>query len=236
MDESLDLEDDPSFSGSAVWHALETSEIFANLETSPADGLSSAQAQARLKTFGPNELVETQRPGLYRLILDQFNNFIVILLILASIVSALFGDYVEAAAILAIVLLNATFGVIQERRAEQELDALRELSAPEAHLIRDGHRQTLPARELVPGDLVLLEAGNYVPADLRLVETANLRVLEAPLTGESVPVEKDARVVLRQAVALGDRANTAFSGTLVSYGRGRGVVVSTGMSSAVQSQ
>jgi Ca2+-transporting ATPase len=232
MEEPLDIEDDPS-SSSAVWHALETSEIFTNLDTSPEDGLSSDQARARLEKFGPNELAEAQRPGLYRLILDQFNNFIVILLILASIVSALFGDYVEAAAILAIVLLNATFGVIQERRAEQELEALRKLSAPEAHLIRDGHRQSLPARDLVPGDLVLLEAGNYVPADLRLVETANLRILESALTGESAPVEKEAEVVLRQAVALGDRANTAFSGTLISYGRGKGVVVSTGMNTQI---
>jgi Ca2+-transporting ATPase len=163
------------------------------------------------------------------MLLDQFNNFIVIILIVASAVSALIGDYVEAGAILAIVILNAVLGVIQERRAEEALAALRRMAAPEAHVIRDGHRLVVAARELVPGDIVLLEAGNYIPADLRLVESANLKIEEAALTGESVAVEKDARVTLRQDVALGDRRNTAFMGTLVTYGRGRGVVTSTGM-------
>lgn len=231
-EESIDFKDGSHIS-SEVWHTLESSEIISSLDTSADNGLSSAQALARFKKHGPNEIHEAPRPGLFRLVLDQFNNFIVILLIVASLVSALFGDYVEAAAIMAIVILNATFGVVQERRAEQELEALRKLSAPEAHLIRDGHRQSLPARQLVPGDLILLEAGNYVPADLRLVETANLRILESALTGESVPVDKDAQVVLGQAEALGDRANTAFSGTLVSYGRGKGVVVSTGMNTQI---
>jgi len=130
---------------------------------------------------------------------------------------------------MAIVLLNAVLGVVQERRAEEALAALRRMAAPEAHVIRDGHRLVIPARELVPGDVVLLEAGNYIPADLRLTETANLRIEEAALTGESQAVDKDARITLRQDVSLGDRRNTAFMGTLVTYGRGRGVVVSTGM-------
>jgi Ca2+-transporting ATPase len=119
---------------------------------------------------------------------EQFNNFVVILLIIAAIISAALGDYVESAAIIAIVILNATLGVVQERRAEQELAALRKLAAPDADVIRDGSREVLPAQMLVPGDLVLLEAGNYVPADIRLIEAVNLRVEEAALTGESVPV------------------------------------------------
>jgi Ca2+-transporting ATPase len=167
------------------------------------------------------------------MVLEQFNSFLVIILIVAALVSALLGDYIEAAAILAIVILNAILGVVQQRRAEQELAALRRLAAPEAQVIRDGHRVVLPARELVPGDVVLLEAGNYVPADLRLMETVNLRIEEAALTGESVAVEKDARVVLGQEISLGDRLNTAFMGTLVSYGRGRGIVVSTGMTTQI---
>ena len=182
-----------------------------------------------MRQDGPNELPESPRPAFWRMVLDQFNNFIVIILIVASVVSAVLGETIDAAAIMAIVLLNAVLGVVQERRAEEALAALRRLAAPEAQVVRDGHRQTIAGRLLVPGDIVLLEAGNYVPADVRLFETANLRIEEAALTGESVAVQKDAKVVLSQDVTLGDRLNTAFMGTLVSYGRGKAVVVSTGM-------
>jgi Ca2+-transporting ATPase len=212
-----------------VWHALEVSDVLPALGTSPQRGLTSEEAARRLERHGPNELTEKPRPTFWSLLWDQLNNFIVIVLIAAGIVSAVLGDYIEAAAILAIVVLNAILGVVQESRAEQALAALRRMAAPDAQVIRDGHRQSLPARVLVPGDVVLLEAGNFVPADLRLVETVNLRIEEAALTGESVAVEKDARVVLRQDVPLGDRLNTAFMGTVVAYGRGRGLVVTTGM-------
>jgi Ca2+-transporting ATPase len=191
--------------------------------------LSSTEAEKRFEQYGPNELEEAPRPGFWRMVLDQFNNFIVIFLIVASVISALLGDHVEAIAIMAIVVLNAILGVIQEHRAEEALAALRKLAAPEAQVVRNGQRQSIPAVQLVPGDIVILEAGNYVPADLRLLETANLRIEEASLTGESEAVEKDAEIVLRQDVPLGDRRNTAFSGTLVAYGRGRGITVSTGM-------
>ena len=219
--------------GGEVWHALEASKVVRALQTSPTRGLTTEQVARRVVEYGPNELIEPPRPTLWRMILEQFNNFIVIVLIVASIVSALLGDYIEAGAIMAIVLLNALLGVIQEHRAEEALAALQRLAAPEAHVIRDAHRQAVPARDLVPGDVVLLGVGNYVPADLRLVETVNLKIDEAALTGESVPVQKDARVVLTQDEVLGDRRNTAFSGTLVSYGRGRGVVVSTGMNTQI---
>jgi Ca2+-transporting ATPase len=233
----LSTEDNPSSTqplesivdGSDIWHALEASSVVHALRTSPNKGLTSREAEKRLAEFGPNELTEADRPSLLKMVLEQFNNFIVIVLIIAALLSAVLGDYVEATAILAIVILNAILGVVQERRAEEALAALRRLAAPEAQVIRDGHRRTIPARELVPGDVVFLESGNYIPADLRLVETVNLRIEEAALTGESVPVSKDARLVLTQDQALGDRRNTAFSGTLVSYGRGSGVVVSTGM-------
>ena len=212
-----------------IWHALEASEVVQALQTDPKRGIESSQAARRISTFGMNVLAEAPRPSIWSRIFEQFNNFIVLVLIAAAVVSALLGDYIEAIAIMAIVLLNAALGVIQEQRAEEALAALRKLAAPDAQVIRDGHRQTVPAPELVPGDVVLLEAGNYVPADLRLMETVNLRVDEAALTGESVPVSKQARLVLTQDQALGDRRNTAFSGTLVTYGRGKGVVVSTGM-------
>ncbi len=225
------LANDPN--GGDVWHALKASEVVRTLQTSPQRGLTSAAAAQRLEDFGPNELAEPPRPSLWRMILEQFNNFIVIVLIVAAVVSAIVGDYIEAGAILAIVLLNAGLGVRQEYHAEQALAALRRLAAPEASIIRDGHRQAVPARELVPGDVVLLDVGNFVPADLRLVETYNLKVEEAALTGESVPVPKDARVVLTMDEALGDRRNTAFSGTVVAYGRGKGIVVSTGMNTQI---
>jgi Ca2+-transporting ATPase len=162
-------------------------------------------------------------------VVQQFESFVVMMLIVASVVSALLGDYVEAAAIMAIVLLNAIIGVVQESKAEEALAALKKMAAPNASVIRGGSRTTVPSRELVPGDLVILEAGNYVPADVRLVESINLRIDEAALTGESVPVEKQAHVFLEKDIPLGDRLNTAFMGTLITYGRGRGIVVATGM-------
>ena len=221
---------DPTVVSSPVWHALSPDETGRELQSPLEAGLSPDQAARRLAQHGPNELREAPRPGLWHKLLDQFNNFIILILIAAAAISALLGDWVEAAAILAIVVLNAVLGVVQEHRAEQAMAALRKLAAPEAQVVRDGRRQVLRASQLVPGDLVLLEAGNYVPADLRLVEAVNLRVEEAALTGESAAVQKDAQVVLPEAAELGDRTNIAYSGTLVSYGRGRGLVVATGMS------
>lgn len=211
------------------WHTLTAEEILRELATPPETGLTTAEAVRRLSVYGPNQLTEAAGNTFWQMLYAQFNNFIVILLIIASIVSALLGDYVEAAAILAIVVLNATLGVVQDQRAEKALAALQQLAAPEAQVLRDGSRKNIPARELAPGDIVIVEAGNYIPADIRLIEAVNLRIEEAALTGESVPVQKDAGIRLDENIPLGDRRNTAFMGTLVSYGRGRGVVVATGM-------
>jgi Ca2+-transporting ATPase len=210
------------------WHALKAEEVLNHLKVEQR-GLTTAQARERLEQYGPNQLKEAPRPTFLQMLWEQLNNFVVILLIVASLVSALLGDYVEAAAIMAIVVLNAVLGIVQERRAEEALAALKKLAAPDAQVIRDGKRMSIPSYELVPGDIVFLEAGNYVPADIRLLEAVNLRVEEASLTGESLPVQKNAATVLDKNVPLGDRKNTAFMGTLVSYGRGRGVVTSTGM-------
>ena len=215
------------------WHAVDTQEILTLLQTNALQGLKPEAIAERLQRYGTNELMQAPREGLWHLVIEQFNNFIVIVLIVASLISAVLGDYVEAIAILAIVVLNALLGVVQEKRAEEALAALRRLAAPEAHVVRDGHRQTIQVRDLVPGDLVILEAGNYIPADMRLIESANLRIEEASLTGESEAVEKEANVVLEENIPLGDRSNTAFSGTLVAYGRGRGIVVSTGMKTQI---
>ncbi len=210
-------------------YLLSPDEILKQLATPAETGLSTEEAAARLVSHGPNQLEEASQITFWEMLWDQLNNFIVILLLVAAVISALLGDWFEASAIMAIVILNAALGVIQERRAEEALAALRRLAAPEATVIRAGHRLVIPAFELVPGDIVLLEAGNYVPADVRLLEAINLRIEEASLTGESVPVQKDAALQLRGDVPIGDRKNTAFLGTLISYGRGRGVVVSTGM-------
>ncbi len=215
-------------------------EVAKGLQTPLDRGLSSAEAQRRLQEYGPNELRERPRPTIWHLLLEQFSSFVVIILIFAAGLSFAIGlqeyrahgdttEFVEALAILAIVFLNAVLGVIQERRAEEAFAALRKLAAPEARVLRDGHRVTIPARELVPGDLVILEAGNFVPADVRLVESVNLKIDESALTGESMPVNKDAETVLEDEVPIGDRSNSAFMGTTVTYGRGMGLVVATGM-------
>ncbi|GJQ34733.1 MAG: calcium-transporting P-type ATPase, PMR1-type [Anaerolineaceae bacterium] len=210
------------------FHAVTAEETLKHLEVHE-EGLTSVEAEKRLAQHGLNQLSEAPRPGFLAMLWDQLNNFVVILLIVASVISALLGDYVEAIAIMAIVVLNAILGIIQEQRAEQALAALKKLAAPEAQVLRDGSRKSIPAYNLVPGDIVFLEAGNFIPADLRLLEAVNLRVEEASLTGESLPVQKNAATVLEKNVPLGDRKNTAFMGTVVSYGRGRGVVTSTGM-------
>lgn len=214
---------------SITWHALSAEEVFSKLETRPQEGLTSEEAARRIEKYGRNELREKPRPSFLKMVFDQLNNFVIILLIVASIISALLGDFVEAGAILLIVILNSVMGVIQESKAEEALAALKKLASPEAQVLRDGRRTQVPANMLVPGDIVFLEAGNFVPADIRLIEAVNLRVEEAALTGESVPVQKNAAAVLDADASLGDRKNTVFMGTTVSYGRGRGIVVSTGM-------
>jgi len=210
------------------WHTQTAEQVLDHLQVQ-ANGLTTEEAKRRLEHYGHNQLTEAPRPTFLQMLWEQLNNFVVILLIVASVISAFLGDYIEAAAIMAIVVLNAILGIVQERRAEEALAALKKLAAPDAQVIRDGRRQSIPASELIPGDIVFLEAGNFIPADIRLLEAINLRVEEASLTGESLAVQKNAATVLDKNVPLGDRKNTAFMGTLVSYGRGRGVVTSTGM-------
>ena len=166
------------------WHSQSVEKVIEALNTHPDRGLSAAEAQTRLVQYGPNQLQERPRPTFWHMLLGQFNNFLILILISASLVSLFLGEYVDAGAIMAIVVLNAILGVVQESKAEEALAALKKLAAPEARVFRDGHLITVPAQELVPGDVVILEAGNYVPADLRLIESANLKIDEASLTGE----------------------------------------------------
>jgi Ca2+-transporting ATPase len=210
------------------WHTLSSHEVLQQLGVAE-NGLTIEESQKRLEQFGYNQLTEAPRPGFLALLWDQLKDFVVMLLIVASAISILLGETIDAAAIMAIVVLNAVLGIVQERRAEEALAALKKLAAPEAHVLRDGQRVTVPGRELVPGDIVYLEAGNFIPADVRLLEAVNLRVEEASLTGESLAVQKNATMQLEPGIPLGDRKNSAFMGTTVSYGRGRGVVTGTGM-------
>ncbi len=214
-------------------HGKPIEQLVNDFETHLERGLTGQEARDRLAKHGANELSERPRPGFWRLLWDQFNNYLVIILVIAALVSLLLGEYVDSIAIMVIVGLNAVVGVIQESKAEQALAALKKMAAPQAQVIRDGHQVTVPGREIVGGDIVLLEAGNYVPADVRLFESFNLKVEEASLTGESVPVDKNAAVVLDQEIPLGDRRNTAFMGTLITYGRGKGLVTCTGMNTQI---
>ncbi|MFZ3070026.1 MAG: HAD-IC family P-type ATPase, partial [Anaerolineaceae bacterium] len=214
---------------SISWHALNAVQVLDELKVPIDTGLTSEEAQKRLEKFGPNELVEKKRTTFWQLLWGQINSFVIWLLIAAALISALLGDWVEAGAILLIVILNAIMGIVQESRAEESLAALKKLAAPEAQVLRDGHRISVPAPKLVPGDVVFIEAGNYIPADIRLMEAVNLSIDEASLTGESVPAKKNAESALETDIPIGDRENSAFMGTLVTYGRGKAVVTSTGM-------
>ncbi len=211
------------------WHQRDAHELARESGVNPACGLSEAEVRQRAQRHGPNELASTPGRGWPALLLEQFKDFMILVLLAAALVSGLLGELVDTLAIVVIVLLNAVIGFVQAWRADQAMAALQKMAAAQASVLRDGEVQLIPASGLVPGDIVLLEAGNQVPADLRLLELAQLRVDESALTGESVPVEKTADLLQRAAQALGDRLNMAFKGTTVAHGRGRGLVVATGM-------
>ena len=210
------------------WHTKEVDIAIKELETS-LQGLTSGEARRRLERFGPNELKKKKKRTPFLMILDQFKDFLIITLLFAAIIAGVVGEPVDALAILAIVVLNAIIGFIQEFRAEKAIEALRLMAAPTATVLRDGIPQNIPASEIVPGDVVIIEAGRIVPADMRLIEAARLKAEEAALTGESIPVEKQTKALADEKLSLGDRTNMVYSGTAISYGRGVGVVVATGM-------
>jgi Ca2+-transporting ATPase len=212
-----------------AWHTLSVEAVAGRLETEAGAGLSPDEAARRLDVCGPNRIEEAKRRGPLRIFLEQFRDLMVLVLLAAAIVAGLVGEPEDTVAIVAIVLLNATLGFVQENRAERALAALKALAAPHARVRRRGAAETIPASELVPGDLVLLDAGALVPADLRLTASAHLSVDESALTGESQAVEKTAAAVAGEDLPLGDRRDMAFKGTTVAYGRGAGLVVATGM-------
>ena len=213
------------------WHALEADAALAALDAR-AQGLDTEEAAARQAQHGPNALPAPPRPGLAARLLRQFDDLLIRVLLVAAALTAILGEWADTAVILAVVVINAGIGLVQEGRAERALEAIGGLLAPRAAVLRDGARRTLPAEELVPGDVVLLDAGDRVPADLRLLDAAGLRIEEAALTGESVPAEKAVAPVPAGA-PLAERASMAFTGTLVVAGRARGVAVATGPASEI---
>ncbi|MBP7527048.1 MAG: calcium-translocating P-type ATPase, PMCA-type [Syntrophorhabdaceae bacterium] len=192
-------------------------------------GLSSEDAARKLHEFGPNELKAGKKKTPFMMFLDQFKDFMILILIAAAVVAGIIGELTDTLIIIVIVIANAVIGFVQEYRAEKAIEALKRMAAPMANVMRDGRADSIPSALIVPGDIVLLEAGAIVPADLRLVESAQLKVDEAALTGESVPVEKSLRELSDPGLPIGDRVNMAYKGTVVTYGRGSGVVVGTGM-------
>ncbi len=210
------------------WHRLNLDEVADRLHVSDS-GLLPEEVLTRLERFGPNELIEKKHKSMVMMFLDQFKDFMILVLIAAAIITGVIGEPSDTIAISVIVLLNAVLGFIQEYRAEKAMAALKKMAAPSATALRSGQPEKISADQLVPGDQVFLEAGQVVPADMRLIEAIQLRIEEAALTGESVPVEKQTGAMAEENLSLGDRRNMAYKGTLITNGRGRGLVTATGM-------
>ena len=220
------------------WFNKTVQEVEKELGTSADKGLNQSQVEESAKKYGLNELQEKKKDSLLKKFIEQFKDFSIIVLIIAAIVSGIVGvvegeGITDTIIILIVVFLNAIIGIIQESKAEKSLEALKKLSSHAAKVIRNGKEQVIPARELVPGDLVVIETGDYVAADLRIIEAINLKSQESSLTGESVPVEKTTEKIDGQEIGLGDRKNMLFSSSLITYGRGKAIVVDTGMNTEV---
>lgn len=215
------------------FHKVGTLAVAEAINADMERGLSQKEAEKRKKHFGPNELQEKEKPSILLLFFSQFKDFMIIVLLAATLISGLLGEYIDALAIISIVLLNGVLGFFQEVRAEKSLQALKELSAPTSIVKRDGKWQKIPSKELVPGDLIRFASGDRIGADVRIVEANSLEIEESALTGESVPAQKNAEPIYDKNVALGDMSNMAFMGTLVTRGSGTGLVVGTGMKTAM---
>jgi len=197
------------------WYQLPAEDVLRQLASDATRGLSAAESRRRLLEYGPNELQAGHRVSPWAILLEQFKNVLVIILLFAVTLSAFLGHAIEASAIAVIVLFAVLLGFYQEYRAERAIDALRQMAAPNATVVRDGNETDIPARDLVPGDIVVLNTGNKVPADARVILALNLRTDEAALTGESLPVEKQTAAILKDDLSVGDRSNMIYAGTAV---------------------
>jgi len=213
-----------------MWFAKSQEEVLRELDVTRATGLSSAEAGSRLEKYGANALKGKPKKSMLALLLAQLKDMLIYVLLGAAVITLVVGEYVDAIIILLVVMLNAIIGVVQEHKAEKAIEALQQMTSPNALVKRDGEVVEIPSKEVVPGDIVILDAGRYIPADLRLLETVNLQIEESALTGESVPSDKDANELHEDPkTPVGDKSNMAFMSTLVTYGRGEGVVVATAM-------
>ncbi|MGD9558157.1 MAG: HAD-IC family P-type ATPase, partial [Mangrovibacterium sp.] len=216
-----------------LWHAGTVEEVLNGLSVDPKKGLSDDEAGKRREESGPNRLKGQKRKTILQLFIAQLKDWLIYVLFAAVIITLFMGEYVDAVIIMAVIVLNAVLGVVQEVKAGNAIEALQKMSSPRALVRRNGQIKEIDSEELVPGDILILDAGRYIAADIRLIETASLQVEESAMTGESVPSEKDASVVLEKDAPLGDRINVAFMSSLVTYGRGTGVVTGTGMNTEV---
>ena len=220
------------------WHSMSYQDVVKNLKTNIENGLTQEEVERKREEFGVNELEAKKKKSLFVKFLEQFKDFMIIVLIISAIISGIIGviegeGVTDSIIIMIVIIVNAIIGVVQENKAEKSLEALQKLSSHVAKVIRNGKLTVIPSRELVPGDIVILETGDFVPADLRLIEAVNLKSQEASLTGESVPVEKNIETITDEKVGIGDRHNMLFSSSLITYGRGKAVVVETGMNTEV---
>ena len=217
-----------------MWLAKNNTDIIAELNTNLQEGLSNEEAKLRIEKYGYNKLKEKKKKSLLYMIFQQINDVLIYVLIAAAFISALLGEIPDAIIIALVIVLNAIVGVIQESKAEKSLEALKKLSTPKAIVKRSGKLTEVPSEEVVPGDIIMLDAGRYIPCDIRILESANLKIEESALTGESVPVDKLSNpIITSEQIPLGDQKNMAFMSTLVTYGRGIGVAVSTGMNTEI---
>lgn len=214
------------------WYKLETDEVLGKTGSS-GEGLTDEQAKQKLQETGPNQLLEKKKIPAWLIFLHQFKDFMILILAAAAIISGIIGDLADTIIILVIVLLNAIVGFVQEYRAEKAMDALKKMAAPHTKVLRNGKQQDILSLDLVPGDIVLLDAGTMVPADLRLMESHSLRIEEASLTGESIAIDKTIKILQDNDLGLGDRTNMAYKGTQVINGRGMGIVTATGMQTEI---
>ncbi|MDU1913041.1 MAG: calcium-transporting P-type ATPase, PMR1-type [Clostridium perfringens] len=216
-----------------MWYKKSKNEILKELDVDEKNGLSSTEALRRLEKYGKNKLETKKKKTLFKQFLSQLKDVMIYILIIAAIISAFLGEISDALIILLVIIINAVIGVIQESKAEKALDALKELSTPKALVKRDGSLKEILSEDIVPGDIVIIDAGRYIPGDLRLIDTANLKIEESAFTGESVPSEKDSSFLPDKEIPIGDQNNMAFMSTLATYGRGVGVVVGTGMNTEI---
>lgn len=216
-----------------MWYKKSKNEILQELDVDEKNGLSSTEALRRLEKYGKNKLETKKKKTLFKQFLSQLKDVMIYILIIAAIISAFLGEISDALIILLVIIINAVIGVIQESKAEKALDALKELSTPKALVKRDGSLKEILSEDIVPGDIVIIDAGRYIPGDLRLIDTANLKIEESAFTGESVPSEKDSSFLPDKEIPIGDQNNMAFMSTLATYGRGVGVVVGTGMNTEI---